>query len=83
MGLVILVCVAVGCVIGRLAGIIFKDSENVLRNILCGIVGGLLGGLSVYIVGLATYSWFFEILNAVLGASIFIFVIRATEKKRR
>ncbi len=83
MELTILVSVAVGCVVGRLITLFFKDNANMLRNILCGAVGGIMGGLCVKIVSLEVYSWFFEILVALVGAVVFVWVIKASDKKRR
>ncbi|MCL2170946.1 MAG: GlsB/YeaQ/YmgE family stress response membrane protein [Defluviitaleaceae bacterium] len=71
-----LVWLAIGGVIGWLAGIIMKSSGSILVNILIGIVGGFVGGFISGILGIGG-GWFIGILFSIGGACLVIIVARA------
>ncbi len=82
MGLTVIVSIATGCVIGRICTSLFKNKINLLRNVLCGMFGGLLGGLSVYYVNLSVNAWIAEIALSAIGAFVFVWIIKITDKNR-
>jgi len=82
MGLVsILIFLAIGAIAGWLAGIIMKGGGfGILINILLGIVGAVIGGWVFSLFGLSTESLIGEIITAVVGAVILLFVIGLFKK---
>jgi len=76
----VLVFLAIGAVAGWLAGLIFKGGGfGLLWNIIIGIVGGVIGG---WLFGsFFGEGWVGQILTALLGAVILLFIASRISKK--
>ena len=76
----VLVSLAIGAVAGWLAGLILKGGGfGLLWNIIIGILGGIIGG---WIFGsFFGESWFGQIITALLGALVLLFIASLIKKK--
>jgi len=76
----VLVFLAIGAVAGWLAGLIVKGGGfGLLWNIIIGIVGGVIGG---WLFGsFFGEGWVGQILTALLGAVILLFIASRISKK--
>jgi uncharacterized membrane protein YeaQ/YmgE (transglycosylase-associated protein family) len=73
----ILILAAIGIVAGFIAGRIMKGSGfGLFGDLVVGLLGGLLGGWLAGKVGLAHYGIIGQIIVAVIGACILLWVIR-------
>lgn len=66
-------------IVGALAGYIAckltgSDSKGLLVNLFLGVIGGFVGGWLFDLVGINTYTWVGEIISAVVGACICLWV---------
>ena len=66
----------IGALSGYIAGKILGSRTSVLRNIIQGLLGGAVGGALFGLVGFASTSWIGDIIVAVVGACICIWVGR-------
>jgi uncharacterized membrane protein YeaQ/YmgE (transglycosylase-associated protein family) len=77
----ILIFLAIGAVAGWLAGLIMKGGGfGLLINIVLGIVGAIIGGWVFSLFGFSTESLVGEIITAVVGAVLLLFVIGLFKK---
>jgi uncharacterized membrane protein YeaQ/YmgE (transglycosylase-associated protein family) len=77
----ILSFLASGAVAGWLAGLIMKGGGfGLLINIVLGIVGAIIGGWVFSLFGFSTESLVGEIITAVVGAVLLLFVIGLFKK---
>ncbi len=71
-----------GAIAGWLAGQILKGRGfGILGNIVVGIVGGVIGGIVLGLVGFESTTWVADILSAVAGAIILVFIVGLVRKK--
>jgi uncharacterized membrane protein YeaQ/YmgE (transglycosylase-associated protein family) len=72
---------AVGAVVGWLAGIIVKGRGfGVIGNIIVGIVGAVLGGFVFGFLGITISGFSGSIIMATIGAVILLFIISLVKK---
>lgn len=69
----------VGIITGILAGFVASklfdgEGKGCIVNLVLGIIGGALGGWLFSLFGLHAYSWMGELVVAVIGAMVFLFV---------
>jgi len=76
----VLVFLAIGAVAGWLAGLILKGGGfGLVLNIIIGIIGGIIGG---WLFGsFFGDGWVGQILTALVGALILLFVASLIKKK--
>ena len=74
----ILVTLAIGAIIGWLGSIVMKTNAQMglVANVIVGIIGAWLGAFLAGQLGMGT-SPIGAILFAVIGASLFIFILKA------
>lgn len=64
-----------GAVSGWIANNLMKsDSSNLLINICLGLIGGLVGGLVLGIIGIKSTNFIGDIIIAVIGACLAIWI---------
>lgn len=68
-----------GIIIGLLAGYIAckltgRDNKGLIVNLFLGVIGGFVGGWLFDLLGIETYSWIGDIISAVVGAAIVLWV---------
>jgi uncharacterized membrane protein YeaQ/YmgE (transglycosylase-associated protein family) len=72
----------IGAVSGWLAGLIWKGSGfGLIVNIIVGIVGALVGGWIAGKLGIGGGGLIWQIIIAVVGAWIILFIISLFKKK--
>ena len=72
----LIVSILIGARAGYIAGKIMGSEGGFLHNLVLGMIGGVVGRLLLGLVGLASYSLLGDVLVAVLGACVFLFVGR-------
>ena len=72
----ILVSIITGGIAGWLAGIIMRSNHNVLINVLLGLAGGAVGGFILRLLGIYAYIFLGNILVAIIGACLLIFIAK-------
>ena len=72
----ILVSIITGGIAGWLAGIIMRSNHNVLINVLRGLAGGAVGGFILTLLGIYAYGFLGNILVAIIGACLLIFIAK-------
>lgn len=71
----------VGGLAGWCAGVIAKGSGfGILGNVIVGIVGAFLGGLCFRLLGIVAYGLIGQFIFAVLGALLFLWLLRFVRK---
>ena len=76
-----LIFLAVGALVGWLAGTIVKGSGfGLIGNIIVGIVGALLGGFLFGLLGITTGGFVGSIVMATIGAVLLLFIIQGNQK---
>lgn len=73
----ILISLAIAGVCGWVAGIIMKNGQGHLVNIILGIVGGFVGSILFGILGT---SFIGNIIASIAGSCLVIFVIRLIKR---
>ena len=77
----ILVTAAIGLIAGFLAGKIMKGSGfGLLGDLVVGLLGGVLGGFLIGLLGLGTYTIVGQIVVAIIGACILLWLLRLIKK---
>lgn len=72
----------VGLVAGWLSGVLTKGKGfGIAGNILVGIVGALVGGALFRVLGLGAYSVLGRLVTALVGALIFLYLLRKFMKR--
>ena len=69
----------IGIISGILAGFIAArltdgEGKGCLVNLFLGVIGGVVGGWLFSLVGLTAYGWIGEMITAVVGAVIVLWV---------
>ncbi|MBQ9544155.1 MAG: GlsB/YeaQ/YmgE family stress response membrane protein [Clostridia bacterium] len=77
----ILVSLAVGALIGWLAGIIMKSKGGLVQNIIVGIVGSVVGGVIAKAVGIGG-GWIVELLIAIAGGCLVLWIVNLIQKNK-
>lgn len=77
----LIVFLAVGALVGWLAGVLIRGSGfGVVGNMVVGIVGAIFGGFVFGLVGITSGGWLGAILMAVIGAVILLYLIRIVKR---
>lgn len=77
----ILILIVIGALAGWISGLITKGTGfGVLGNIIVGIIGAFLGGLCFRLLGFAAYTLLAQLISAVVGALIFLWLLRFIKK---
>jgi uncharacterized membrane protein YeaQ/YmgE (transglycosylase-associated protein family) len=77
----LLIFLAVGALVGWLAGMIAKGRGfGAIGNIIVGIVGAVLGGFIFGLLGITTGGFLGSIIMATIGAVILLFIISLVKK---
>lgn len=77
----LLIFLAVGALVGWLAGLIVKGRGfGLIGNIIVGIVGAILGGYVFGWLGITTGGLAGSIIMATIGAIILLYIIRLIKK---
>lgn len=77
----LLIFLAVGALVGWLAGLIVKGRGfGLVGNIIVGIVGAILGGYIFGWLGITTGGLAGAIIMATIGAIILLYIIRLIKK---
>ena len=72
-----------GAIAGWLAGQLLKGRGfGILGNIIVGIVGGVIGGIVLGLVGFQSTTMLADILSAVGGAVILMFIVGMVKGKK-
>jgi uncharacterized membrane protein YeaQ/YmgE (transglycosylase-associated protein family) len=70
-----------GALAGWISGLITKGSGfGIAGNIIVGIIGAFLGGLVFGLLGISAHSFIGQLLFAVAGALIFVWLLRFIRK---
>jgi uncharacterized membrane protein YeaQ/YmgE (transglycosylase-associated protein family) len=77
----LLIFLAIGALVGWLAGFILKENGlGLLGNIIVGIIGSVMGGYLFSLLGITTEGYVGFIIMAVIGAVILLAIIRMIRK---
>lgn len=77
----LIIFLAVGALVGWLAGIIVKGRGfGVIGNMIVGIVGAVLGGFIFGLLGITTGGLIGSIIMATIGAVILLYAISIVKK---
>jgi len=77
-----LLFILIGAVAGWLAGVILKGKGfGIVLNLVIGIVGGFLGGWLFGVLGISFLGIIGELIAAVVGAIILLWLISLVKKK--
>ena len=75
----ILVGLAVGAVIGWLAGKIMKTKNGLLFNIIIGLLGGALGGWLGSLINIGG-GWVMSVILSIVGSCLILWIIKLFKK---
>lgn len=80
----ILAWVAVGLLAGWIAGMVTGRDQGCLTKIVVGVIGALIGGALANAAGLGEINEFSfrTVLIAAVGATLFLLVLDAIDRKR-
>lgn len=77
----LIIFLAVGALVGWLAGVIVKRRGfGVIGNIIVGVFGALVGGLVFNLLGITTGGFIGSIIMATIGAVLLLFLIGLIKK---
>ena len=78
----IILFLLIGAVAGWLAGKLMQGGGfGLIVNIIVGIIGGFIGGWLMSLVGIQKAGLLWELIVAVIGACVLLFVISLFKKK--
>ena len=70
-----------GALAGWISGLISKGTGfGLLGNMIVGIIGAFLGGLVFGLLGISAHSFIGQLIFAVLGALLFLWLLRFIKK---
>jgi len=73
--------IVIGLLAGWLAGRITESPTGLLRNLVIGLIGAVLGGFLARKLGIEVVQDFWgELITAIIGAVIFLFVWQAIRR---
>jgi uncharacterized membrane protein YeaQ/YmgE (transglycosylase-associated protein family) len=82
-GLGWILSIIVGALAGWIAEQIMKSNQGLLMNIILGIVGAVVGNFLLMLIFGATMGGIFgQLIVAVIGACLLIFIVRAIRGRR-
>lgn len=82
-GLGWILSIIVGALAGWIAEQIMKSNQGLLMNIILGIVGAVVGNFLLMVIFGATMGGIFgQLIVAVIGACLLIFIVRAIRGRR-
>jgi len=71
----LLISIIVGAVAGYIAcKLTGRGSQGLLVNLFLGVIGGFVGGWLFGLLGIDTYTWVGDIISAVVGAAIVLWI---------
>jgi len=77
----LLILIVIGALAGWISGLITKGKGfGVLGNIIVGIVGAFVGGFCFRLLGFAAYTLLAQLISAVIGALLFLWLLRFIRK---
>ena len=77
----ILIFLAIGAVVGWLAGTLMKGGGfGLLKNIIIGILGSIIGGFVFGLLGISWGGLVGSIVTATAGAALLLFVLGKIKK---
>lgn len=80
----IIVFLLVGLLAGWIAsGLVEGQGLGTLGDMLVGIIGAFVGGFIFNIFGLTAYGFWASLVMSVIGASVFLFVVRLFSGSRK
>ncbi|MCH2116971.1 MAG: GlsB/YeaQ/YmgE family stress response membrane protein [Pirellulales bacterium] len=71
----------IGLAAGWCAGKIMKTSYGLLGNLIVGVIGAFVGGLLFGLLGLGPTNLVGELISAVVGAVVFVWLLRYLKRK--
>jgi uncharacterized membrane protein YeaQ/YmgE (transglycosylase-associated protein family) len=78
----IIVLVVVGCIVGWLAGLIWKGSGfGFVGNVVVGIVGSFIGRFLFKALGISFHGIVGTIVPALAGALVLLLIVNAAAKR--
>jgi len=73
--------IVLGALAGWISGLLTKGQGfGVLGNIIVGIVGAFLGGFIFGLLGISAHNFLGQLIFAVLGALLFLWLLRFIKK---
>jgi len=73
--------IVLGALAGWISGLVTKGQGfGVLGNIIVGIVGAFLGGFIFGLLGISAHNFLGQLIFAVLGALLFLWLLRFIKK---
>jgi uncharacterized membrane protein YeaQ/YmgE (transglycosylase-associated protein family) len=79
-----IIAIIMGAIAGWIAEKIMKSDMGLLMNIILGIVGSFVGNLILQFLGFGDPDeWWMQLIVAVIGACLLIFIWRAIAGGRR
>ncbi len=80
----ILVFLVIGLISGWLAGKLrFGQGLGLLNNLIIGVAGALFGGFLFRFIGVATRGFFADVIAAIIGAWILLYVLGRIKSERK
>lgn len=77
----LIITIIISGICGWLAGIIMKQANSTLMNIIIGIVGGAIGGVVFGLIGIGPTNIIGKIFCGVVGSCILLAVVNVLKKK--
>ncbi len=77
-----LIFLLIGCLVGWLAGVIWKGRGfGLVWNIIIGVAGSFLGGFIFSLLGIHFQGYIGSIIAALVGALILLAIVNAIRKR--
>ncbi len=71
----------IGLIVGWLAGVLVQGrGYGIIADILIGILGAVVGGLVFDLIGIQPRSTLGELITSVIGAVIFLAIVKAVKR---
>ncbi len=76
-----LIFIIIGALAGWISGLITKGQGfGALGNIIVGIIGAFIGGFCFRLLGFAPFTLLAQLISAVIGALLFLWLLRFIRK---
>jgi uncharacterized membrane protein YeaQ/YmgE (transglycosylase-associated protein family) len=77
----LLTFLVIGALAGWLSGVLTKGSGfGFIGNVIVGVIGAFLGGFGFGLLGIGAHSFLGQLLFAVVGALVFVYLLRFIKK---
>jgi uncharacterized membrane protein YeaQ/YmgE (transglycosylase-associated protein family) len=77
----LVIFILIGALAGWITGLITKGQGfGALGNIIVGIIGAFVGGFCFRLLGFAAYTVLAQLISAVIGALLFLWLLRFIKK---